>query len=177
MCQWWFEILGKTKYPVWILILGSWFGNYGYMLYSTWASHQAEMNLSVLSFSYGWIFLLVCRRFRDKKEAVEPEADPDRDQRTVFAYQVADILPFIWLRLNFDGSLIVLDLFKLLLMIFILPCDDCRCLWRPRREMYMNFSQKLGRSVDFTFSSILKKYSWFSYMLHCLLECGQCFYC
>jgi len=29
-----------------------------------------------------------CRRFRDKKEAAEPEADPERDQRTVFAYQV-----------------------------------------------------------------------------------------
>ncbi|XP_014515162.1 RNA-binding protein 39 [Vigna radiata var. radiata] len=28
------------------------------------------------------------RRFRDKKEAVEPEADPERDQRTVFAYQM-----------------------------------------------------------------------------------------
>ncbi|KAL2246525.1 UNVERIFIED_CONTAM: hypothetical protein Sindi_2504800 [Sesamum indicum] len=27
------------------------------------------------------------RRFKDKKEAVEPEADPERDQRTVFAYQ------------------------------------------------------------------------------------------
>ncbi|KAL9329719.1 hypothetical protein ACSQ67_004722 [Phaseolus vulgaris] len=27
-------------------------------------------------------------RFRDKKEAVEPEADPERDQRTVFAYQM-----------------------------------------------------------------------------------------
>ena len=28
------------------------------------------------------------RRFKEKKEAVEPEADPERDQRTVFAYQV-----------------------------------------------------------------------------------------
>ncbi|KAK7350857.1 hypothetical protein VNO77_09864 [Canavalia gladiata] len=28
------------------------------------------------------------RRFREKKEAVEPEADPERDQRTVFAYQM-----------------------------------------------------------------------------------------
>ena len=27
-------------------------------------------------------------RFKEKKEAVEPEADPERDQRTVFAYQV-----------------------------------------------------------------------------------------
>ncbi|KAL5703614.1 hypothetical protein ACHQM5_022143 [Ranunculus cassubicifolius] len=28
------------------------------------------------------------RRFKDKKEAQEPEADPERDQRTVFAYQM-----------------------------------------------------------------------------------------
>ncbi|CAI9109124.1 OLC1v1008881C1 [Oldenlandia corymbosa var. corymbosa] len=28
------------------------------------------------------------RRFRDKKETAEPEADPERDQRTVFAYQM-----------------------------------------------------------------------------------------
>ncbi|KAL0917628.1 hypothetical protein M5K25_012703 [Dendrobium thyrsiflorum] len=28
------------------------------------------------------------RRFRDKKELLEPEADPERDQRTVFAYQM-----------------------------------------------------------------------------------------
>ncbi|KAK4356181.1 hypothetical protein RND71_025152 [Anisodus tanguticus] len=28
------------------------------------------------------------RRFKDKKEKVEPEADPERDQRTVFAYQM-----------------------------------------------------------------------------------------
>lgn len=30
----------------------------------------------------------MCRRFKDKREAVEPEADPERDQRTVFVYQV-----------------------------------------------------------------------------------------
>ncbi|XP_030496264.2 uncharacterized protein LOC115712159 [Cannabis sativa] len=28
------------------------------------------------------------RRFKDKKELAEPEADPERDQRTVFAYQM-----------------------------------------------------------------------------------------
>ncbi|XP_038706995.1 RNA-binding protein 39-like [Tripterygium wilfordii] len=28
------------------------------------------------------------RRFKDKKETVEPEADPERDQRTVFAFQM-----------------------------------------------------------------------------------------
>ncbi|KAI3838331.1 hypothetical protein MKX03_005459 [Papaver bracteatum] len=28
------------------------------------------------------------RRFKDKKENMEPEADPERDQRTVFAYQM-----------------------------------------------------------------------------------------
>lgn len=31
----------------------------------------------------------LCRRYKDKKEEVaEPEADPERDQRTVFAYQI-----------------------------------------------------------------------------------------
>lgn len=32
------------------------------------------------------------RRYKDKKEAAEPEADPERDQRTVFAYQVSCVL-------------------------------------------------------------------------------------
>ncbi|KAJ6412930.1 hypothetical protein OIU84_005872 [Salix udensis] len=32
--------------------------------------------------------VLAGRRFKDKKEAVEPEADPERDQRTVFVYQM-----------------------------------------------------------------------------------------
>ena len=31
---------------------------------------------------------MACRRYKEKKEVVEPEADPERDQRTVFAYQV-----------------------------------------------------------------------------------------
>lgn len=31
----------------------------------------------------------ILRRFKEKKEAVEPKVDPKRDQRTVFAYQVA----------------------------------------------------------------------------------------
>lgn len=32
-----------------------------------------------------------CRRYKDKKDgAVEPEVDPERDQRTVFAYQVKE---------------------------------------------------------------------------------------
>lgn len=36
---------------------------------------------------------LCCRRYKDKKEeATEPEADPERDQRTVFAYQVKQVL-------------------------------------------------------------------------------------
>ncbi|XVF84699.1 hypothetical protein PTKIN_Ptkin17bG0059100 [Pterospermum kingtungense] len=33
-------------------------------------------------------------RFKDKIEAAEPEADPERDQRTVFAYRV-DVLHFL----------------------------------------------------------------------------------
>lgn len=39
-----------------------------------------------------YIFI-TCRRPKEKKEqAVEPEVDPERDQRTVFAYQVAKLL-------------------------------------------------------------------------------------
>ncbi|XAR73244.1 hypothetical protein NMG60_11007152 [Bertholletia excelsa] len=32
--------------------------------------------------------LSLIRKFKEKKEVVEPEADPERDQRTVFAYQM-----------------------------------------------------------------------------------------
>ncbi|KAL3583437.1 hypothetical protein D5086_014498 [Populus alba] len=32
--------------------------------------------------------LVVCLRYKEKKEVVEPEADPERDQRTVFVYQM-----------------------------------------------------------------------------------------
>jgi hypothetical protein len=38
---------------------------------------------------------MTCRRFRDKKDNAEPEADPERDQRTVFAYQVDWLPPFL----------------------------------------------------------------------------------
>ncbi|XP_024034538.1 uncharacterized protein LOC102614661 isoform X5 [Citrus sinensis] len=34
-----------------------------------------------------YIFIM-CRRPKEKKEQVEPEVDPERDQRTVFAYQI-----------------------------------------------------------------------------------------
>lgn len=41
---------------------------------------------------YNLVFLLCCRRHKEKKEeATEPEVDPERDQRTVFAYQVLQI--------------------------------------------------------------------------------------
>lgn len=34
--------------------------------------------------------MISCRRYKDKKDgAVEPEVDPERDQRTVFAYQIS----------------------------------------------------------------------------------------
>ncbi|KAL0381536.1 UNVERIFIED_CONTAM: RNA-binding protein 39 [Sesamum angustifolium] len=42
-------------------------------------AHSSILNV------FAWLDL---RRFKDKKEAVEPEADPERDQRTVFAYQM-----------------------------------------------------------------------------------------
>lgn len=38
---------------------------------------------------------MVYRRIKEKREAVEPEADPERDQRTVFAYQVVVLFIFI----------------------------------------------------------------------------------
>ncbi|TKY50742.1 RNA-binding protein 39 [Spatholobus suberectus] len=39
---------------------------------------------------YNFVFLLCCRWHKEKKEeATEPEADPERDQRTVFAYQIS----------------------------------------------------------------------------------------
>lgn len=38
-----------------------------------------------------YIFIM-CRRPKEKKEQVEPEVDPERDQRTVFAYQVVKLL-------------------------------------------------------------------------------------
>ena len=39
------------------------------------------------------------RRLKEKKEVTEPEADPERDQRTVFAYQVCNFM--FLLSLNF----------------------------------------------------------------------------
>lgn len=38
--------------------------------------------------------LMIYRRSKAKPEPMEPEADPERDQRTVFAYQVAVLLIF-----------------------------------------------------------------------------------
>ncbi|KAI4374172.1 hypothetical protein MLD38_012197 [Melastoma candidum] len=37
---------------------------------------------------FDWFESRDSRRFKDKKETAEPEADPERDQRTVFAYQM-----------------------------------------------------------------------------------------
>ena len=56
-----------------------------------------------LGFSVTFYFNLSCRRFRDKKEAAEPEADPERDQRTVFAYQVYWKFLFLFV-LNYMNS-------------------------------------------------------------------------
>lgn len=36
------------------------------------------------------------RRLKEKKEVAEPEADPERDQRTVFAYQVPYFICFCY---------------------------------------------------------------------------------
>lgn len=61
--------------------------NYTFVLY--YFSYVLYMSVSCTWISsYYVVSHLYGRRFKDKKEAVEPEADPERDQRTVFAYQV-----------------------------------------------------------------------------------------
>lgn len=83
-------------------------------------------------------FILNCRRFRDKKDAAEPEADPERDQRTVFAYQV-DLLAslvlfcfcFNYLRSDILGHCIIFWWFP---MIYVMIADALKgnrkgCLW------------------------------------------------
>ncbi|CAL5371841.1 unnamed protein product [Camellia sinensis] len=49
-----------------------------------------ETELELRDSRWIWLFhkLVLIRRLKEKKEAVEPEADPERDQRTVFAYQM-----------------------------------------------------------------------------------------
>ena len=58
-----------------------------------------------------------CRRYREKKEAAEPEADPERDQRTVFAYQVDWFVFFV-----FDVNIIRSDILGYLASF----SDDCQ---------------------------------------------------
>lgn len=56
-------------------------------------------DLALLKLSYLSVFIF-CRRHKEKKdETTEPEADPERDQRTVFAYQVRLCTYFISLYL------------------------------------------------------------------------------
>lgn len=69
-------------------------------------------------------FNLNCRRFRDKKEAAEPEADPERDQRTVFAYQV-DCLALLFV-INIIRS-DMLGIWYPFLMIANFLSDGYRC--------------------------------------------------
>lgn len=54
-----------------------------------------------------------CRRIKEKKEVAEPEADPERDQRTVFAYQVCYFL-----------FLLILTFF---FVSFVHLASDCVC--------------------------------------------------
>lgn len=57
-----------------------------------------------------FIFLFSCRRYnKEKKEdKVEPEVDPERDQRTVFAYQVLNC--YFLFGVIFSGGLLTLAL-------------------------------------------------------------------
>jgi len=62
--------------------------------------------------------MFLCRRFKEKKEAVEPEADPERDQRTVFAYQVRENIFYFSLHLHSDNIYTFVFCLINLLLIF-----------------------------------------------------------
>lgn len=96
------------------------------------------------------------RRFKEKKEAVEPEADPERDQRTVFAYQVDGLhLCLVLLEMIIRHGIVYIFIlaisYLLILCALMLWFGDDRCLWRQLREMLMNSSQKRARFVAFCF--------------------------
>lgn len=98
------------------------------------SSYNACSLLNLCVFSH-----YVCvRRFKNKKEALEAEADPERDQRTVFAYQVCGLLVFnvyfllMMLVNNFFASAVVFD---------------GRCLSRQLRGIFMTSSPRLERLV------------------------------
>ncbi|XP_052195794.1 uncharacterized protein LOC127803545 isoform X2 [Diospyros lotus] len=50
--------------------------------------HDSDRDREILRERERELELRESRRFKEKKEVVEPEADPERDQRTVFAYQM-----------------------------------------------------------------------------------------
>lgn len=90
------------------------------------------------------------RRLKDKKEVVEPEADPERDQRTVFAYQV-DGSYVIFMILLFDCSLFTSNFYHCLL-VYLLFADAIEGNWMGRLRVLLK-SRKgkriyLGYSAD-----------------------------
>lgn len=88
-----------------------------------------------------------CRRHKEKKDdGTEPEADPERDQRTVFAYQVQDISHAYIL------SLITNSLFTAFCMhitCFYNKQFD-RFVLKLMKEMSMSSSQGLARFVHWS---------------------------
>ena len=86
-------------------------------------------SLSLSLYIYIYIYIEAClsnycetcigdRRFKDKKDAVEPEADPERDQRTVFAYQVDAPITYVLQVLSgiISVKLFCLDVFLITLL-------------------------------------------------------------
>ncbi|KVI04058.1 hypothetical protein Ccrd_017637 [Cynara cardunculus var. scolymus] len=58
--------------------------------WSFWLLSQAQGLRNAVVGVVGFALQRLCLRYKDKKEgAVEPEVDPERDQRTVFAYQIS----------------------------------------------------------------------------------------
>lgn len=105
-------------------------------------------NSFALFFSLYWT-CIGGRRFKDKKEVVEPEADPERDQRTVFAYQVICIYVF-----EMQVSINVINvfcLFALLLWIWWWQMP----LKATERDVYEFFS-RAGKVGGILFLHILQ---------------------
>lgn len=90
-----------------------------------------------------FINFLCCRRYKEKKEEVtEPEADPERDQRTVFAYQVKQA--FLCFSFIFFSWLLCLSAFWFQCLVN----NFCRFVWRQTKEMYTISSQEPARLIQ-----------------------------
>ena len=80
---------------------------------------------------------------KEKKDTTEPEADPERDQRTVFAYQVSGFPYFPYISCS---VYILLIIFVILLFFVQMP------LKATERDVYEFFS-KAGKVFETYYSS------------------------